>query len=87
MRESEIIYQELNLVPQLTVADNIFLGREKTRGGRLGWLDNRAMETQARRLFDRLGQRFRRGPRSATCGSAISRWSRSPRRWPSTPPS
>jgi ribose transport system ATP-binding protein len=50
-----IIYQELNLVPQLTVADNIFLGREQTRGGRLGWLDNRAMETQARRLFDRLG--------------------------------
>ena len=27
-----IIYQELNLVPQLTVADNIFLGREKTWG-------------------------------------------------------
>ena len=50
-----IIYQELNLVPQLTVAGNIFLGREKTRGGRLGWLDDRAMEAQARRLFDRLG--------------------------------
>ncbi|MGP0063036.1 MAG: sugar ABC transporter ATP-binding protein [Isosphaeraceae bacterium] len=50
-----IIYQELNLVPQLTVASNIFLGREKTRGGRLGWLDDRAMEAQARRLFDRLG--------------------------------
>jgi ABC-type sugar transport system ATPase subunit len=50
-----IIYQELNLVPQLTVADNIFLGREKTRGGRLGWLDERAMEIQTRRLFDRLG--------------------------------
>ena len=50
-----IIYQELNLVPQLTVANNIFLGREKTRGGRLGWLDDRAMEAQTRRLFDRLG--------------------------------
>ena len=50
-----IIYQELNLVPQLTVADNIFLGREKTRGGWLGWLDDRAMEAQTRRLFDRLG--------------------------------
>ena len=25
-----IIYQELNLVPQLSVADNIFLGREKS---------------------------------------------------------
>ncbi len=50
-----IIYQELNLVPQLTVASNIFLGREKTWGGRLGWLDDRAMEAQTRRLFDRLG--------------------------------
>jgi ABC-type sugar transport system ATPase subunit len=50
-----IIYQELNLVPQLTVADNIFLGRERVRGGRLGWLDERAMEDRTRRLFDRLG--------------------------------
>ena len=50
-----IIYQELNLVPQLSVADNIFLGREKTWGGRLGWLDNRAMERETERLFDRLG--------------------------------
>ena len=81
-----IIYQELNLVPQLTVADNIFLGREKTWGGRLGWLDNRAMEARSRRLVRPPGRgRSRPGPRSATCGSAISRWSRSPRRWPSTP--
>src|SRR5271154_2251928 len=50
-----IIYQELNLVPQLTVADNIFLGREKTWGGRLGWLDNRAMETRSQALFEQLG--------------------------------
>jgi ribose transport system ATP-binding protein len=50
-----IIYQELNLVPQLTVADNIFLGRERVRGGWLGWLDERAMEVRARQLFDRLG--------------------------------
>jgi ABC-type sugar transport system ATPase subunit len=50
-----IIYQELNLVPQLTAADNIFLGREKTRGGYLGWLDNRTMAAATKRLFDRLG--------------------------------
>jgi ABC-type sugar transport system ATPase subunit len=50
-----IIYQELNLVPQLTVADNIFLGREKSRGGPLGWLDNRAMEARSEALFERLG--------------------------------
>jgi ABC-type sugar transport system ATPase subunit len=50
-----IIYQELNLVPQLSAADNIFLGREKTQGGPLGWLDSQTMEKQAKRLFDRLG--------------------------------
>ncbi len=48
-----IIYQELNLVPEMTVAANIFLGRERTRS--LGLLDNRAMEAEARRLFERLG--------------------------------
>ncbi|WP_422927386.1 sugar ABC transporter ATP-binding protein [Singulisphaera sp. PoT] len=48
-----IIYQELNLVPEMTVAANIFLGRERTRG--FGWLNDRAMEAEARRLFERLG--------------------------------
>ena len=28
-----IIYQEFNLVPDLTVRENIFLGRERTRAG------------------------------------------------------
>jgi len=50
-----IIYQELNLVQQLTVSDNVFLGREKRFLGRLGWLDDRSMERQTERLFDRLG--------------------------------
>jgi ABC-type sugar transport system ATPase subunit len=48
-----IIYQELNLVPEMSVAANIFLGRERRRG--FGWLDDRAMEAEARRLFERLG--------------------------------
>jgi ABC-type sugar transport system ATPase subunit len=48
-----IIYQELNLVPDLSVAANIFLGRE--RRNVLGMLDDRAMEAEARRLFGRLG--------------------------------
>ena len=48
-----IIYQELNLVPDLTVTANVFLGRERTAG--LGWLDNRAMEAEVRRIFERLG--------------------------------
>ncbi len=48
-----IIYQELNLVPELTVAANIFLGRE--RRGVFALLDDRAMETETKRVFDRLG--------------------------------
>src|SRR4051812_30461399 len=48
-----IIHQELNLVPELSAAANIFLGRERTRG--FGLLDNRGMEAEARRLFERLG--------------------------------
>ena len=31
-----IIYQEFNLIPELTVRENIFLGREKTRMGFIG---------------------------------------------------
>jgi len=48
-----IIHQELNLVPDLSVTANIFLGREMT--GRFGLVDNRAMEARARAMFDRLG--------------------------------
>ncbi|RUL86302.1 sugar ABC transporter ATP-binding protein [Tautonia sociabilis] len=48
-----IIHQELNLVPELSVSANIFLGRERTN--RLGLLDDRAMERRAAALFQRLG--------------------------------
>jgi len=48
-----IIYQEFNLVPQLSVAENIFLGREP-RGG-LGWLDAGRMREEAQTLMDGLG--------------------------------
>jgi ABC-type sugar transport system ATPase subunit len=47
-----IIHQELNLVEQLTAAANIFLGRE--RRNRLGLIDDRTMEREAQKLFERL---------------------------------
>jgi galactofuranose transport system ATP-binding protein len=31
------VYQEVNLIPTLTVAENIFLGRQPTRAGALDW--------------------------------------------------
>ena len=48
-----IIHQELNLVPELSVADNIFLGREPLIGGVL--IDRRRMVRAAARLLARLG--------------------------------
>ncbi len=48
-----IIHQELNLLPELTIAENIFLGREKTsRFGRILWSE---MYAEADRLLAKLG--------------------------------
>lgn len=48
-----IIHQELNQVPALSVAENIFLGREIRRPG--GFIDWAAMYDRARRLLEGLG--------------------------------
>ncbi|TMJ53025.1 MAG: sugar ABC transporter ATP-binding protein [Alphaproteobacteria bacterium] len=48
-----IIHQELNLVPELSVADNIFLGREPLIAG--AFIDGRRMVRAAERLLRRLG--------------------------------
>ena len=49
-----MIHQELLPFPDLTVAENICMGREPVR--RLpGWLDKRAMNREARELMNRLG--------------------------------
>ncbi|OMQ42194.1 MULTISPECIES: galactofuranose ABC transporter, ATP-binding protein YtfR [unclassified Ensifer] len=43
------VYQEVNLLPNLTVAENLFLGRQPRR---LGFVDVRAMNRQARALLE-----------------------------------
>ena len=48
-----IIHQELNLVPELTAADNIFLGREPLLGG--VFVDRRRIVKAAETLVRRLG--------------------------------
>jgi ribose transport system ATP-binding protein len=50
-----LIHQELNLAENLSVAANLFLGRERVRGGWLGWLDQSAMNAEARQLLQRVG--------------------------------
>ena len=48
-----IIYQELDLCPNLSVAENIFLGDEQLRGG---FVDHRAQRRAAREILTRLKQ-------------------------------
>jgi ribose transport system ATP-binding protein len=49
-----MIHQELNLAPDLTVAQNIFIGREPRRKLRL-FLDDQALNRQVKELFERMG--------------------------------
>ncbi|MBZ4646833.1 MAG: Monosaccharide-transporting ATPase [Clostridia bacterium] len=44
------VYQEVNLCPNLSVAENLFIGREPMRGRRIDWkeINRRAEETLAR---------------------------------------
>jgi len=47
-----LIHQELSLAPNLSVAENIFLGREPSR---FGFLDRRKLRSAAQRLITELG--------------------------------
>ena len=48
-----VIYQEPALFPDLTVAENMFIGRQPLRAGRR--IDRRAMRAEAAAIFARLG--------------------------------
>jgi ribose transport system ATP-binding protein len=63
-----VIYQELNLVPYLSVAENIFLGREPRRAG--GLIDWRAMYAEVEKLLAPFGLSLNPRARVATIGPA-----------------
>src|SRR5690606_39918030 len=46
------VYQEIDLLPNLTVAENIWLGREPRRFGVIDW---RRMRTEAQEVLAELG--------------------------------
>ena len=50
-----VIYQEPSLFPDLTLAENVFIGRQLTSRGLVDWA---AMEKASQDLFDRLGVRL-----------------------------
>ncbi|HEY2783930.1 MAG TPA: sugar ABC transporter ATP-binding protein [Fimbriiglobus sp.] len=50
-----LIHQELNLAENLSVQDNLFLGRERTKWGPVKLLDRRASAEKGRILLERVG--------------------------------
>ncbi len=51
-----MVHQESLLAPHLTVAENIFLGRETT--SRIGWIERRSVVEKARQVIQDLGFRL-----------------------------
>lgn len=51
-----VVHQELSLVPQLSVAENIFLGRQPRLGGRFEWLGWVSFSEMCRRAVELSGQ-------------------------------
>ena len=46
------VYQEVNLCPNLTVAENIFIGRQPMKRGQIDW---RAINSRSKELVNRMG--------------------------------
>lgn len=64
-----IIHQELNMVPDLTVAQNLFLGRPSS--AKYGVIDDASLNRRAGELFERLGIRV--DPRSRVGDLSVAR--------------
>jgi len=50
-----VVYQEFNLIPSLTVRENIFLGAEITKNG---FLANHEMEQKSREILEKIGSKL-----------------------------
>jgi ribose transport system ATP-binding protein len=71
-----MVMQELNLLPTLTVAENLFLDNLPSR---FGWISRKRLRQLATAAMAQVGlDAIDPDTRSASWVSAISRWSRSP---------
>lgn len=62
-----VIYQEPNLFPDLTLAENVFAGRQPIKGGSVDW---KFMQEESARLFEQLGVAL--NPHSRARGLSIA---------------
>jgi ribose transport system ATP-binding protein len=76
-----IIHQELSLMPDLTAAQNILIGREPRRAAGL-LLDEKALNRRAGEILRAMGLVLDPATPVSTLTIARSRWWRSPRRCP-----
>jgi ribose transport system ATP-binding protein len=65
-----MIHQELNLMPHLTVAQNIFIGREPRSQARI-FLDDNKINEQAEQLFDQMRLKF--DPRTKVASLTVAK--------------
>ncbi|HEU4329018.1 MAG TPA: sugar ABC transporter ATP-binding protein [Roseiflexaceae bacterium] len=70
LRGIAMIHQELNLIPHLTVAQNIWIGREPRRWLRLG-VDDREINRRTQQLFDTLHLQL--DPRSSVAALSVAK--------------
>lgn len=63
-----MVHQELQLAADMSIADNIFLGREPMRG--FGLIDRRVMQARAAALLERLG--VSRAPTEPVAGLSVA---------------
>src|SRR5690554_1576396 len=63
-----VVYQELSLVPHLSAAENVYLGRWPQ--GAFGWVKAGALHRQAGELFARLGLNIPLKAQASTLGVA-----------------
>lgn len=62
-----IIYQELSVLNNMDIAENIFVGRERKKGG---FVDKRAQHAEARALLDRVGLNIDTHTKTGTLSTA-----------------
>ena len=74
-----LIHQELNLHENLSVAENIYLGREPSH---MGWLDRRSMAAQAQEHLQRVGLDVSPHASLATLSTAARQLWKSPKHFP-----
>ena len=80
---SQTVYQEPQLFAELTVSENIFVGRELVRGGRVDWA---AQHERVLELLTLLGLPEAYATRAVgDLSIAEQQQVSSPRRWPATP--